>query len=225
MATVQQKRRTRPEGWFAKLHPKIRDLDLPFTLRFYGVTEDLFDDLVDEDTDAELLDGVMIVHSPASPLHDELAGFLRALLRCYAGKKGLGRVFGPDSLIHLASCRKVAPDAFFLGQKKVPRPLPKQQFEVPPDLAVEVPSPSNRGEDLEEKRPAYQEAGVGEIWLVDPAARRVLVDVRRKKGYVTRTYADGRVPSTVVRGFWIEASWLWSDPPPDTLECLLEILK
>jgi hypothetical protein len=44
----------------------IRSLDLPYMIQVYDVTEEMFDELVDEDTKAELIDGVMIVHSPAS---------------------------------------------------------------------------------------------------------------------------------------------------------------
>src|ERR1700732_2685717 len=100
----------------------LRTVDLPFTIRLHGITEEMFDELVDEDTKAELLDGEMIVHSPASPYHDQTSGFLRTLMRCYAEEKEVGDVFGPDSLIHLATCRKFAPDVFFLQKKHVPHP-------------------------------------------------------------------------------------------------------
>ena len=44
----------------------------------------MFDEMVDEDTRAELLDGVMMVHSPATVQHDHVSGFLRALMSFYA---------------------------------------------------------------------------------------------------------------------------------------------
>jgi Uma2 family endonuclease len=225
MKTAARRTRGRPGGWLAKLGPKILKVDLPYTIEFHGVTEEVFDELVDENTDAELLDGVMIVHSPASPRHDDLTGFLRPLLRGFALKKKLGRVFGGDSLVHLATCRKVAPDAFFFRRERVPEPLPEQQFEGVPDLVLEALSRFNRREDLGKKRPAYQEAGVAEIWLVDPLAHRVMIDTRHKNRYATRSYANGRVPSGVLPGFWVETSWLWADPTPDVGECLDEILK
>src|SRR5947209_4331343 len=90
-----------------------KTLDLPYTIRMYGVTEAMFDQMVDENTKAELLDGVMIVHSPANIEHDEVSGFLRTLARCFARKKRYGKVLGPDSLIHLATCRRFGPDAYF----------------------------------------------------------------------------------------------------------------
>ena len=136
-----------------------RTIDIPYRVRIPKVSEEWFDEMVDEDTKAELINGVMVVHSPASPRHNQVAGFLREPLGLYAQEKGLGVVYGPDDLVHLATCRKFAPGAFFLQRERVPHPLPAKQFEGAPDLVVEVLSPSNRDDDLEDKRPAYQEAG------------------------------------------------------------------
>ncbi len=202
----------------------LRTVDLPYMLRLYGVTDEVFDEMVDEDTKAELLDGVMIVHSPASTLHDDVSGFLRSLMRFYAETKKLGKVWGPDALVHLATCRRFAPDLFFIEKRRVPRPRPPQ-FEGAPDLALEVLSPSNRDYDLDDKRPAYREAGVHEIWLVDPNEREIIVDRRRGADYTTKTYRRSKVASRVLPGFWIDAAWLWADPLPDVPDCLRAILK
>lgn len=201
-----------------------RTVNLPYTVRIQGVSAAMFDELVDEDTKAELLDGEMIVPSPSSPRHDAIAGFLRSLMNCYAEEKGLGKVFGPDALVHLTTCRKFAPDAFFLDAADVPHPLPKKEFEGAPALVIEVLSPSNRDYDLENKRPAYQKARVREIWLVDPDTQQVTVDRRRGKKYAMTKTSSGRIKATVVPDFWIEADWLWADPLPNVLPCLREIL-
>lgn len=201
----------------------LHAVDLPYMIRLYDVTDAMFDKWVDEDTKAELIDGVMIVHSPATLRHDDVAAFLRTLMRCYAAEKALGRVLGPDGLVRIKKGRRVGADIFFLTQDRVPKPLPKEHKGVP-DLFVEVLSPSNRDYDLEEKRPLYREAGVREIWLVDPQKQEIIVDRRRGRRYLTKTTRTGRVESTVIEGFWIEAEWLWSDPLPSEMQCLRDIL-
>jgi Uma2 family endonuclease len=203
---------------------KLRSVDLPYTIHLYGVTEEMFDDLVDEDTKAELLDGVMIVHSPATIEHDDIGGFVRTLMRMYARRKQLGKVLGPDSLVRLRPGRRFAPDAYFLKKDRVP-PRKVKEFEGAPDLVVEVLSPSNRDFDLEDKRQAYREAGVSEIWFLDPANEQVIVDSRRGKKYTERIVETGRITSTVLQGFWLEADWLWMEELPDDLECLEKILE
>jgi Uma2 family endonuclease len=202
----------------------LRSVDLPYAVRVYGVTEAMFDELADEDTKAELFDGVMIVHSPASLRHDYVGGFLRDLISFYAGGKDLGTVLGPDSLVHLKTCRKFGPAIFFVRKGRVRFPLPKQ-FEGTPDLVVEVLSPSNRADDLEDKRPAYREAGVKELWFVDLDRERLLVDRKGKRGYTETVLYTGRVTSTVLDGFWVEAAWLWAEPLPNPMTCLQKILR
>jgi Uma2 family endonuclease len=200
----------------------LRTVDLPHSIRIYPVTEEMFDEMVDEDVKAELIDGVMIVHSPAAGRHDDVAGFLHTLARCYAEDRGAGRVYGPDYLVHLATCRQFAPDVFFLQQDRVPTPVP-DVFEGAPDWVIEVLSPSNRDYDLEEKRPAYREAGIRELWFIDPEEEHVLIDRRRGKRYTT-TVATGRVTSTALPGFRVESAWLWDEPLPNVMTCLREIL-
>ena len=122
-------------------------MDLPYIVQLFGVTDEMFDEMVDEDTKAELLDGVMIVHSPASMRHDLVGHFLRSLVGDYAEDRELGAVYGPDSIVRLRRSRRFAPDLFFLAAARVPHPTP-QEFEGVPDLILEVLSPSNRDYDL-----------------------------------------------------------------------------
>jgi Uma2 family endonuclease len=202
----------------------LKSIGLPYMIQVFDVTEEMFDELVDEDTKAELIDGVMIVHSPASLEHGNIGGFVRGLMSFYGDARGLGKGLGPGSLIHLAPGRKCAPDVFFLRQERVPTPLPKE-FEGVPDLLVEVLSPSNRRYDLRDKRLIYREAGVPEVWFIDVAFRQIIVDRRQAGSYTEAIVTDGTVFSDALQGFWVNASWLWATPLPNRFMCLEEILR
>jgi Uma2 family endonuclease len=202
----------------------VRSIDLPYMIQVYDVTEEMFDELVDEDTKAELIDGVMIVHSPASMEHDNIGGFTRGLMSFYSDAKGLGVVLGPDSLIHLAPGRKCASDVFFIRQQRMPMPLPKE-FDGVPDLVVEVLSPSNRRYDLRDKRLIYREAGVEEVWFIDAALRQIIADRRQAGSYTEEIVTEGKVFSDSLPGFWLNASWLWATALPNRFMCLEEILR
>jgi Uma2 family endonuclease len=201
-----------------------RTLNFPFLVRIPNVTKKLFDELVDEDTKAELLDGEMIVHSPASPRHNRGAGFIRDLMGLYAEESNLGEVFGPDDLIHLATCRRLAPDGFYLPIYLVPSPLPEEEFEEKPELVLEVLSPSNRDYNLSEKRAAYRQAGIREIWFIDQENEQVIIDRRRGRRYATTSVSEGKIHSVALKGFWIRAEWLWAEQPPRLMRCLREIM-
>ena len=57
---------------------------------------------------------------------------------------------------------------------------PEGWVKIPPDLAVEVVSPNDSAEDLEEKLDDYRKAGVPLIWVIYPEAR--MVKVLRRDG-------------------------------------------
>jgi Uma2 family endonuclease len=203
----------------------VKTVDLPYSVRLYGVAEDLFDELADEDTKAELIDGVMIMHSPASLQHENTGNFLGGLMRFYAKTKSLGLMIASgNGIVHLSSGRKLAPDGFFIRNECVPSPLPKQ-YEGVPDLVLEVLSPSNRNDDFIDKRKIYREAGVAEIWFVDNQHKQVIVDQKQTKGYLENIVTKGKLLSIAIKGFWINVDWLWQEPLPDELTCLQEILS
>lgn len=201
----------------------LHTVDLPYTIRLYGVTDEMFDEMVDEDMRAEIIYGVMIVYSPATLRHDDVAGFLRTLMRGYAADKGIGLILGPKGLVRLKKGVRVGPDLFFLTKEQVPNPLPKE-FNGVPALMLELLSLAKCEVDWREKRSLYREAGVKEIWFVDPMRQQIIIDRLRGRYYVTVTKNSGRVESKVIEGFWIEVEWLWSDPLPNEMQCLRDIL-
>jgi Uma2 family endonuclease len=201
---------------FSSPEKKLETINLPYTIRLYGVSEAMFDELVDEDTRAELLDGVVLVHLPATIEHDEISGFIRGLMSFYADARGLGKVLGPDLLVRLRAGRRCAPAVFFVRQDRMPILLPKE-FEGAPDLVIEVLLPSNRSDDFYDKRPFYQAAGVDELWRADLELQQVRMDRRQEDGYTDEIVAQGRASSMAMAGFWVNTDWLWAD--------LQEILK
>lgn len=79
----------------------------------------------------------------------------------------------------------------------------------PPILAVEILSPSDRQQDIDEKVDLYLEAGVPLIWIVDPHLKTVVVvrpDAPPRLYNATETLdAEPHLPGfTVVVGTWFE---------------------
>ncbi len=59
---------------------------------------------------------------------------------------------------------------------------------------------------------------------MDSDHQQVIVETRHDGTYDQMTYSSGRLASSTVPGFWLDVSWLWQDPLPDDLTCLLNIL-
>jgi Uma2 family endonuclease len=195
-----------------------------FLLRLGGWTEARYLEEAPEDHIWEFEDGEVIVHSPAPLSHQRLVGFLSFLLRGYVEAHGLGEVFNGPAVLRLRPGAVKEPDLFFVHRDRLPGSR-SDRVEGPADLVVEVVSPPTRRYDLEEKARIYEEGGVREYWVVDPELRVVTIHRLDHPGYRVGEISQGRIPSTAVPGFWIEAEWLWRDPLPAALECLRQILE
>ncbi len=203
---------------------RTKVIEPPYLIRKFGVSEEEYDEFTDEDTKADLFDGTLIIHSPASIRHEDIFGFLFFLMRGYTEHKQLGKVLGSRATMHLAHCRKFEPDILFVRQERL-QLLKDKELEGAADMVVEIISSWTRDYDLREKRQVYHDAGIDEIWFIDAEEREIVVDRSEVKNYTTEVINSGKVRSDVMQGFFVLAEWFWQDILPDPFSCLHQILK
>jgi Uma2 family endonuclease len=177
----------------------------------------------DEDTWAEWVDGEVIILTPASNQHQDLAGFLTALLRLFVEAHGLGVVRpAPFQMKTGADLPGREPDILFIAHDHLDR-LKNTYVDGPADLVVEIISPDSRARDRGEKFYEYEQGGIGEYWLIDPLRRQAEWYRLGEDGIFRPLPAgdDGIFRSTVLDGLWLQVEWLWQDPLP----LLLTVLK
>ena len=173
-----------------------------------------------EESHVEWVDGEIVMMAPISNEHDDVAGFLYALLRAYVEFHHLGVV--KQEPYQMKTGRDLpgrAPDVLFLARKNLSR-LKNTHVAGPADLVIEVISPGSRGVDRGAKYYEYAEGGVKEYWLLDPERKQAEFYGLAKGGtYRPLVIDDGVFRSSVIRGLWIKVDWLWRRPP------LLSVLK
>jgi Uma2 family endonuclease len=146
--------------------------------RVYTLDEFLNLDLPD-DMDFELWGGRLVAKpkSGISGEHGKVVAALTEYLRNYVRQHNLGTVYSGAST-NLGSTDPnpfyVAPDVCFVVNGRTP-PRFKGSIPVAPDLVVEVHSPSDSTEKIQEKIEIYQAAQVPVIWSVWMMARFVVV--------------------------------------------------
>jgi Uma2 family endonuclease len=206
-----------------EVHEITLTVQPPFLLVKPFVTEEEFYRDATEDSNWEYLDGRLVMHSPASYRHEDLFGLLNMLLRGYLDERGGAVVCGSRYPMRLDERWSPEPDLLVVRNEERYR-LTRTRLEGPADFVIEIASDSDPRLDIREKLPRYREAGIEEIWLVNPFEQIVLAEVKEASGYVSQRLEAGRLTSRVVPGFWIDVGWLWRDPLPSTLACLREIL-
>ena len=194
-------------------------LEPPYLIVKPGLSEDDFYRLADEDSDWEYLDGRIVMHSPASDRHEDIFSFLITLLRGFLGERGGAVVRGSRYPMRLDPDWSPEPGILVVRESRRHLMTPRR-LEGPADLVIEIASESDPKLDYREKLPRYRQAQIGEIWIVNPFANDVLVEVKSGPGYTSRTVSAGRLESLVVSGFWIEVGWLWQSALPPPLKCL-----
>ncbi len=181
-----------------------------------------------EDRKAELINGVLVMPSPALLSHEQLQGFLFTILRIFVNVRQLGVVLGSRTALDMGiEYQAYEPDILFVRHE---RQAIVQEHGVlgAPDLVVEILSRGSKAIDRGIKRQVYQEAGVQELWLPDPAGGKTSRFYQRRAPDQAMTevrFEDGVLRSTAVPGFYVRAEWL--GPPqgqrPDELSALREL--
>jgi hypothetical protein len=95
----------------------------------------------------------------------------------------------------------------------------------PPDMVIEIVSPSTTRYDRTVKFNKYREAGVREYWIVDPEGRDILTYVLKDDEYTAMNYGDtGSVPVSVLPGCAIDFAAVLGPPivsPPPARSCIV----
>lgn len=180
----------------------------------------------DEDIWAEWVDGEVVMVSPASEPHQDLGGFLEALLRIFVEQRGLGRVLRAPFQMRLPDPVRSGrePDLLFVARDRLSG-LKSTYLDGPADLVVEIISPGSRLRDRGEKFAEYEMGGVREYWLLDPERGEADFYQLDEGGRYRRAEPDRDrwYESLVVAGFRLNVAWLWTVPPPRILDVVKAI--
>ena len=172
------------------------------------VTADELLHMPDDGYNYELVRGELRKSMPPGYVHDEYAGNIYFSMRSHVSANGLGRVYfeagfllGPD---HVR-----APDTAFVSRERREEIGRRDgYFPGPPDLAIEVVSPSNRRWEIEEKIADYLEAGTKAVIVVYP--RRRTVAIHRPNGNVlTLSAGDALEVPDIIPGWSMPVSQIF----------------
>lgn len=188
------------------------------------ITYEQFLEHSDEDVLAEWVDGE-VIEMTVDERHDDIGGFLYALLRYYSDEHGSGRLFQePFQMKTAPDLPGRSPDIFFLSAANMGR-LRRKHVEGPADLVIEIIGPESVERDRGTKYVEYERGGVGEYWIVDPIHKRAEFHVRGTDDLFHEVAADseGWYQSVILAGLRVNVNWLWQEPLPPLRAVLTEV--
>ena len=176
----------------------------------------------DEDTWAEWVNGEVIILSPASLRHQQLATFLATSMNFFVDGHQLGSVLSAPFQMKIGpDLPGREPDIIFVAREHFNR-LRDVYLDGPADLVVEIIRRDSRARDRGEKFYEYEQGGVREYWLLDYLRRQAEFYWRGPDGIfrLAPVGEDGMYHSAVLEGLWLEVEWLWQEPLPALMTVL-----
>ncbi len=167
--------------------PPRREMALPADQKWPSPGKWTYEDyrrLPEDGIRYEVIEGVLHM-SPAPRIkHQSVEVNLITCFRNFVKRKKAGVVLcAPTDVILSWFATPVQPDIIFIRKER--RSIVKEErVEGPPDIVVEILSPSNWLVDRGKKAQVYAQAGVREYWIVDPEAETIELFVLRKGTYV-----------------------------------------
>jgi len=141
-----------------------------------SITVEEFYEMTFEGFRGELVKGRLKKTMPTSILHGIIAGRIAGLLWTYILQTKLGEVLTAETGFRLFVNEKTVrvPDVSFLSNEKLALiKNPNKFYDGTPDLAVEVISPSESYDDVQEKLEDYLSAGVKMVWIIRPKNKTI----------------------------------------------------
>jgi Uma2 family endonuclease len=126
----------------------------------------------------EVIDGVRVEREPMGAFETVLASWLCYLLNSFAAGKKLGLAVNEVLFVlHAARNLRRRPDVAFVSYARWPTPVVAREsaWNVVPDLAIEIVSPTNLAEEIDRKITDYFQSGVRLVWVFYPDSGRVYV--------------------------------------------------
>jgi Uma2 family endonuclease len=158
--------------------------------------------------DFERIAGEIVEKMVSNPRSSRLGARVCARLTVFVEERGLGVVTGAVGGYWVGDDQYIPDSAYIAKARQAVQPADAYN-PLPPDLAVEVLSPSNKPDEMRLKLATYMAAGVL-LWVIDPAQERVEV------------YHSGRLPRTlgldavldgedILPGFTLAVSSIFAD--------------
>jgi len=124
----------------------------------------------------EIVYGEIKERSMPSPIHGRIQLKLGAKLLSHVEENNLGAVY-TETHFEFAEKLSRVPDVAFVSFERFPESGEDEssRWHIAPDLAVEIISPTDDYEDVQEKITEYFTFGVRQVWIISPESKTLTV--------------------------------------------------
>ncbi|MGH7898131.1 MAG: Uma2 family endonuclease [Candidatus Binatia bacterium] len=168
-------------------------------------------ELPDDGKQYEILDGELFVTPAPVPRHQRVSRNLQWILEAYVRAHRVGEILDAPIDVILAPTTVAQPDLLFIrsGRESI---VTERAVEGPPDLVVEIVSPSSSRKDRTTKAMLYARFGIENFWIVDPDERTFEIWQLAGGSYrrVARGIDEAAIEPNLFPGLVISLRQIWA---------------
>jgi len=166
---------------------------------------------LDPEKEYEIVAGQPEAKERGGARHGGIGARLLGRLASYVEAHQLGGVYGADTTFQIGENERI-PDVAFVSAARLPAEgEPEGIWRIPPDLAVEIISPTDLYERVISKVEEYFAGGVREVWLISPEHKIVTIFHAPTRTTIL-TEADDLVSEEILPGFRCRIAELFRSP-------------
>lgn len=156
---------------------------------------------LDDDKRYEIIDGNLLMAPSPDMWHQSWLNDLNLFLSLFVKQRKLGRIFIAPFDVVLNPENTVQPDLIFVSNTNASIIQHRAIFGTP-DLLVEMVSPSSVRRERYDKKDLYEQFGVKEYWIGDPANKSLEILTLKNGRYELHCAAEekGKLTSLVLTG-------------------------
>ena len=157
------------------------------------------DEFLEDDVEGfEYVKGKLVPMPATSIRHGKISVNVIRYLDSHVRENALGQLYTAATSFKVGE-RVLKPDIAFISKERITGD-PDKGSPIPPDLAIEVVSPTDIQSRIVGKALAYLDAGTRCVWVVEPVSRTVTV-YKSETDIKTLTREDTLTGNDVVPGF------------------------
>jgi Uma2 family endonuclease len=189
-----------------------------------NISEEQFWEIANEDANFELIDGVLVIHSPASTEHEQIFHYLSQLFSIFIDEPKKGQVLGSRLVMRLSEKWNPEPDLMVIMPENYSK-IETTRINGPADIVVEILSDSTRDLDLNKKIPQYLTSGVKEIWVIDPSEKIISIYNQASRRIYNNPESDTEIQSEIIKEIKIFEKWIWHRSSFPAVKIIKDYLK
>ena len=130
----------------------------------------------------QLIDGELVMTPAPTTYHQRILRRILISLSEFIDSHRMGEVLCAPIDVYFSETETYQPDIIYVSKNRIAI-IAEEKVEGPPDLIVEILSPTTAYYDLRHKKQTYEQHDVQEYWIVDPMEKSIEVYENKKKSF------------------------------------------